>query len=61
MATRTRAREAAPTVEQLVAVIRMYQHANGPDRLAEADAAAVALIGEAPLDTLVETRRKARR
>jgi hypothetical protein len=51
-------RRAQPTVDQLVAVIRQYQHANGPDRLAEADAAAVALIGPAPLESVVEPKRR---
>lgn len=49
---------AAPTVDQLVAVVRQYQRANGPDRLADADAAAVALIGEAPLDYDPPTPRR---
>lgn len=48
--TRASALPLAEQVRQLKLVVRAYQHANGPEQLAVADAMAVALIGKAPLE-----------
>lgn len=45
-------------VRQLKLVVRAYQHANGPEQMAAADAMAVALIGPAPLEEQAAPKAK---
>lgn len=56
--SRAPAKRPQPSHDQLVAVIRAYQHANTRDEMEAADARAVALLGPAPIEGVTTPTRK---